>query len=60
MAETLQPGKISAELTAHGLRFGLAVSRFNSFITDRLLNAAVDALERFGAQSTFRVLLSFR
>jgi 6,7-dimethyl-8-ribityllumazine synthase len=51
MAETLQPGKISAELTAHGLRFGLAVSRFNSFITDRLLNAAVDALERFGAQS---------
>jgi 6,7-dimethyl-8-ribityllumazine synthase len=51
MAEILQPGKIRAELTAHGLRFGLAVSRFNSFITDRLLNAAVDALERFGAQS---------
>ena len=51
MAEKLQPGKIHGELSGHGLRFGIAVSRFNSFITDRLLSAAVDALERSGARS---------
>ncbi len=51
MAEKLQPGKIIGELSARGLHFGIAVSRFNNFITDRLLNAAVDALERSGAQT---------
>lgn len=51
MPEKLQPGKINGELSAKGLRFGIAVSRFNSFITDRLLGAAVDALERSGAES---------
>jgi 6,7-dimethyl-8-ribityllumazine synthase len=51
MSEKLQPGRIHGELSARGLRFGIAVSRFNSFITDRLLSAAMDALERSGAQS---------
>lgn len=51
MSDKLQPGKLSGELTAHGLRFAIAVSRFNSFITERLLAAAVDALERCGAKS---------
>ena len=51
MTEKIQPGKIQGELGAAGLRFGIVVSRFNSFITDRLLAAAVDALERAGAQS---------
>jgi 6,7-dimethyl-8-ribityllumazine synthase len=51
MAEKLQPGKIEGELSAAGLRFGIVVSRFNSFITERLLSAAVDALERAGAVS---------
>jgi 6,7-dimethyl-8-ribityllumazine synthase len=51
MSEKLQPGKITGELSAQGLRFGMVVSRFNSFITDRLLAAASDALERAGAQS---------
>jgi len=51
LSEKLQPGKISGKLTAHGLRFAIAVSRFNSFITERLLAAAVDALERSGAKS---------
>jgi 6,7-dimethyl-8-ribityllumazine synthase len=51
MAEKLQPGKISGELNAQGLRLAIVVSRFNSFITDRLLSAAVDALERSGAAS---------
>ena len=31
------------------MRFGIAASRFNSFITERLLAAALDALERAGA-----------
>ncbi len=51
MSEKLQPGKIEGALSADGLRFALVSSRFNSFITDRLLAAAVDALERSGAQS---------
>ena len=49
MAETLQPAKISGALSASGLRFAIVVSRFNSFITERLLAAALDALERAGA-----------
>jgi 6,7-dimethyl-8-ribityllumazine synthase len=51
MAEKLQPGKIHGELTAAGLRFGILVSRFNSFITERLSSSALDALERAGASS---------
>jgi len=51
MAEKLQPGKMDGGLSAAGLRFGVVVSRFNSFITERLLAAAVDALERAGAVS---------
>src|SRR5256714_10850051 len=51
MGEKLQPGKISGDLSAAGFRFGIVVSRFNSFITGRLLAAAVDALERAGATS---------
>ncbi len=51
MEERLQPGKIEGGLSTAGLRFGIVVSRFNSFITERLLSAAVDALERAGARS---------
>jgi 6,7-dimethyl-8-ribityllumazine synthase len=49
MAEKFRPGKIGGELSGLGLRFGIVVSRFNEFITDRLLAGAVDALERAGA-----------
>jgi 6,7-dimethyl-8-ribityllumazine synthase len=51
MAEKLQPGKMDGQLSGTGLRFGIVVSRFNSFITERLLVAAMDALERTGAAS---------
>jgi 6,7-dimethyl-8-ribityllumazine synthase len=47
----MQTGKIGGGLSAAGFRFGIVVSRFNSFITERLLSAAVDALERTGAAS---------
>lgn len=36
------------ELNAKGLKFGIILSRFNSFITDRLLDGALDALKRHG------------
>jgi 6,7-dimethyl-8-ribityllumazine synthase len=49
MAANFQPSSTSGDLTASGLRFAIVVSRFNSFITDRLLAAAVDALQRAGA-----------
>jgi 6,7-dimethyl-8-ribityllumazine synthase len=37
-------------LSAKGKRFGLVVSRFNSFITERLLEGALDGLRRSGAR----------
>ena len=37
------------QLTAAGLRFAIVVSRLNSFITERLLGGAMDALTRTGA-----------
>lgn len=46
----LQPKPIQGELSAAELHFGIVVSRFNSFITDRLLAGALDALQRAGAK----------
>lgn len=40
---------ISAKLLAQGLKFALIVSRFNEFITTKLLAGAEDALLRHGA-----------
>ena len=40
---------IEGELQANGLRFGIVVSRFNDFITSKLLDGALDALLRHGA-----------
>jgi len=37
------------QLSAQGMRFAVVVSRFNSFITERLLGGALDALGRHGA-----------
>src|SRR5215831_11493321 len=45
----IEATQVSGGLSAAGMRFGIAVSRFNSFITERLLAAALDALERAGA-----------
>ena len=43
------PEFIDGHLEAKGFRFGLIVSRFNSFICDRLLEGAIDTLVRHGA-----------
>ena len=43
-------GKVlEGQLSATGLRFAVVVSRFNSFITERLVGGAMDALRRTGA-----------
>lgn len=42
---------IQGKLDAKGSRFAIVISRFNSFISDRLLSGALDALERQGASS---------
>ncbi len=39
------------QLSAAGLRFAIVVSRFNSFITERLLGGAMDALNRAGGSA---------
>ena len=49
MAGKVEANKIEGGLSAAGFRFGIVVSRFNSFITERLLTAATDALQRAGA-----------
>jgi 6,7-dimethyl-8-ribityllumazine synthase len=43
------PRTVEGALTATDLRFAIVVSRFNSFITERLLAGALDALARTGA-----------
>src|ERR1700692_2279031 len=42
---------IEGGLSAAGLRFAIIVSRFNSFITERLLGGAMDALLRAGGSA---------
>ena len=41
---------VEGNLTAHGLSFGIVASRFNDFITARLLDGALDALRRHGVE----------
>jgi 6,7-dimethyl-8-ribityllumazine synthase len=38
------------KLEARGFRFAIVIGRFNSFVTDRLLEGALDALKRHGAE----------
>jgi len=43
------PNYIEAKLLAEGKKFAIVVSRFNYFITDKLVGGAMDALVRSGA-----------
>jgi len=47
---SVMPKIIEGKLDAKGLRVGLLVSRFNSFIGDRLVEGAIDALLRHNAE----------
>jgi 6,7-dimethyl-8-ribityllumazine synthase len=44
------PKVIEGQLTAAGLKFAIVVSRFNGFISERLLSGALDALARTGGR----------
>jgi 6,7-dimethyl-8-ribityllumazine synthase len=54
---------VEGNLSAAGLRIGIVCSRFNAFITDRLLEGALDAIARSGgdtdAVTVFRTPGSF-
>ena len=41
---------IEGGLTIRGARFGIIAARFNSFIVDSLVDGAIDALKRHGAE----------
>ncbi len=41
---------IEGKLDARGMKFGIIVSRFNNFVTDRLLEGALDALKGCGGE----------
>lgn len=41
---------VEGKLQAQGLKFGIVISRFNEFITSKLLEGALDALLRHGAK----------
>ncbi|MCC7527825.1 MAG: 6,7-dimethyl-8-ribityllumazine synthase [Candidatus Melainabacteria bacterium] len=44
-----RPRTVEGRFIATGLKFGIVVSRFNDFITERLLSACLDTLRRHGA-----------
>jgi 6,7-dimethyl-8-ribityllumazine synthase len=47
--DKIMPKTYEGKLTAKGYSFGIIVSRFNSIFTERLLEGALDALYRHGA-----------
>ena len=61
--ETTLPITHQGRLTAEGFRFALVASRWNDFLTGRLVDGALDALDRLGAAAdaieVFRVPGSF-
>jgi len=46
------PKYYEGQLDAKGQKFGIVVARFNSFISERLLEGALDALVRHGADDS--------
>jgi len=51
------PNVIEASLIAEGKKFVIVVSRFNDFISAKLLDGALDALQRSGA-AVLRLMIS--
>jgi 6,7-dimethyl-8-ribityllumazine synthase len=50
--KVLQPKVHQGLLTAEGFRFAIVAARWNDFLTSRLTEGALDALERLGAKET--------
>jgi len=46
------PNVLEGRITAEGFRFALVVSRFNDFISSKLVEGALDALSRHGAEDS--------
>lgn len=59
----MKPHTHEGHLRAEGFRFAIVASRWNDFLTSRLIEGALDALERLGADekavAVFRVPGSF-
>ena len=53
---SIQTRTFEGELSAASLRLAIVVSRFNSFITDRLLSGALDAIARSGGEARVDVV----
>jgi len=50
------PKVVEGRLSAQGFRFAVIVSRFNDFICSRLMEGALDALKRHGAEEDNMVI----
>ena len=48
----MQPKVHQGRLNAEGFRFAIVASRWNDFLTSKLVEGALDALERLGADET--------
>jgi len=48
---------IEGNLSAKGLRFAIAAGRFNNFITDRLIEGAMDVIARSGGDAESTILV---
>ena len=48
---------IEAKLSAKGMKFALVCSRFNSFLTDKLVEGSVDCLKRHEAADDYLTLV---
>ena len=46
------PKKIEGKQDAHGLKIGIVVSRFNNFVTEKLLEGAIDGFVSHGGAET--------
>jgi 6,7-dimethyl-8-ribityllumazine synthase len=51
LQERTMPRIIEGGLVADGLKFAIAVSRFNDFITSKLVDGALDTIARHGGQT---------
>lgn len=51
------PKTFEGNLDAKGLRFAIVVSRFNSLVTEELLNGALDSLQRHGASADDQIVV---
>ena len=54
------PKLTEGNLIARGMKFGIAAGRFNDFICGRLIDGAVDALTRAGADEKDIHMLDWR